>query len=74
VKETEEYKAVNSSEMIELIPIVVQILNGFHNDCTPDQFDSYADTLYEPLSNLVLSEHRVIRVALRHVFIRAKDI
>jgi brefeldin A-inhibited guanine nucleotide-exchange protein len=74
IKETEEYKAVNSSEMIELIPIVVQILNGFHNDCSTEQFEKYVDSLYEPLSNLVLSEHRVIRVALRHVFIRAKNL
>ncbi|KAL0479685.1 hypothetical protein AKO1_007516 [Acrasis kona] len=73
VKETDDYKSANPSEMIELIGIVVQVLNGLNNDCNKEQFDEYVHILYEPLSNLVLSEHRLIRVALRQVFIRSKS-
>lgn len=73
IEATEEYRSVNSSEMIEMIPIVVQVLNGVL-ECSDVQFMRYMDALYESLSNLVLSEHRVIRTALRNVFIRYKNL
>jgi brefeldin A-inhibited guanine nucleotide-exchange protein len=73
IKGTDEFKPVNMSEMIELIPIIVQALNGIL-EITDSQFVRYVEQLYLSFSDLVLSEHRVIRVALRNVFVRYKSL